>query len=240
MSGGLRKGLAVQDSNPGSDPDPQKAGSDPDLGSRIPPPRSRLIGVLISGRGSNLQALIDAAAAGTLGGTIAVVISNKPLAPGLERARAAGIETLVLDHRASASRDEYDRAVARVLQDRGVELVCLAGFMRLIGPPLLEAFRDAILNVHPSLLPSFPGVDAQRQALEHGVKISGATVHLVTGELDGGPIVLQSAVPVRDDDTVDMLSARILIEEHRIYPDAVRILLGRQWRLEGRRVLRPQ
>ena len=213
-------------------------GSDP--GSRIPDPGSRLLGVLISGRGSNLQALIDAAAAGTLGGTIAVVISNKPLAPGLERARAAGIETLVLDHRTSPSRDDYDRALARALQDRGVNLVCLAGFMRLIGPPLLEAFPDAILNVHPSLLPSFPGVDAQRQALEHGVKISGATVHLVTGELDGGPIVLQSAVPVRDDDTVEMLSARILIEEHRIYPDAVRIVLERQWRLDGRRVLRPR
>ena len=133
-----------------------------------------------------------------------------------------------------------DRALARALQDRGVELVCLAGFMRLIGPPLLEAFPDAILNVHPSLLASFPGVDAQRQALEHGVKISGATVHLVSGELDGGPIVLQSAVPVRDDDTVEMLSARILIEEHRIYPDAVRIVLERQWRLDGRRVLRPR
>jgi phosphoribosylglycinamide formyltransferase-1 len=242
MSGGLRKGLAVQDSTPGSDPAPRRAGSDPDPdpGSRIPDSRSRLIGVLISGRGSNLQALIDAAAAGTLGGTIAVVISNKALAPGLERARAAGIESLVLDHRGYPSRDEYDRALARALNDRGVSLVCLAGFMRLIGPPLLDAFHHAILNVHPSLLPSFPGVDAQRQALEHGVKISGATMHLVTSELDGGPIVLQSAVPVRDDDTVETLSARILIEEHRIYPDAVRIVLERQWRIEGRRVLRAQ
>lgn len=196
----------------------------------------RAIGVLISGRGSNLQALIDAAAAGTLGAQIAIVISNKPNAPGLEKARSAGIETLVLDHRAFPSRDEYDAALARALVDRGVSLVCLAGFMRLIGPPLLAAFPNAILNVHPSLLPAFPGVDAQRQALDHGVKVSGATVHLVTGELDGGPIVLQSAVPVRDDDTVDMLSARILIEEHRIYPEAVRIILSGQWRLEGRRV----
>jgi phosphoribosylglycinamide formyltransferase-1 len=196
----------------------------------------RTIGVLISGRGSNLQALIDAAAAGTLGAQIAIVISNKPNAPGLEKARSAGIDTLVLDHRAFPSRDEYDAALARALLDRGVSLVCLAGFMRLIGPPLLAAFPNAILNVHPSLLPAFPGVDAQRQALDHGVKVSGATVHLVTGELDGGPIVLQSAVPVRDDDTVDMLSARILIEEHRIYPEAVRIILSGQWRLEGRRV----
>jgi phosphoribosylglycinamide formyltransferase 1 len=192
---------------------------------------------LISGRGSNLQALIDAIGGGTLAARIVVVISNKPDAGGLDRAHAAGIETLCLDHRASASRDEYDVNVARELQARRVSLVCLAGFMRLVGPRLLEAFPNAILNVHPSLLPAFPGVDAQRQALEHGVKVSGATVHLVTGELDGGPIVLQSAVPVRDDDTVDLLSARILIEEHRIYPQAVRVILDGGWRVEGRRFL---
>jgi phosphoribosylglycinamide formyltransferase-1 len=194
------------------------------------------VGVLISGRGSNLQALIDAAAAGTLGAEIAVVISNQATAAGLARARAAGIETLVLDHREFRSRDDYDAHVGQALATRGVSLVCLAGFMRLIGPPLLRAFPNAILNVHPSLLPAFPGVAAQRQALEHGVKISGATVHLVTGELDGGPIVLQSAVPVRDDDTVDVLSARILIEEHRIYPEAVRLILDGRWRLDGRRI----
>jgi phosphoribosylglycinamide formyltransferase-1 len=194
------------------------------------------VGVLISGRGSNLQALIDAAAAGTLGAEIAVVISNQVTAAGLTRARAAGIETLVLDHREFRSRDDYDAHVGQALATRGVSLVCLAGFMRLIGPPLLRAFPNAILNVHPSLLPAFPGVAAQRQALEHGVKISGATVHLVTGELDGGPIVLQSAVPVRDDDTVDVLSARILIEEHRIYPEAVRLILDGRWRLDGRRI----
>jgi phosphoribosylglycinamide formyltransferase 1 len=193
--------------------------------------------VLISGRGSNLQALIDAGTAGSVGGKIAVVISNKPNAAGLDRARAAGIDTLVLDHRAFPSRDDYDAELAQALRARDVSVVCLAGFMRLIGPALLRAFPDAILNVHPSLLPAFPGVEAQRQALEHGVKISGATVHLVTGDLDGGPIVLQSAVPVRDDDTVDLLSARILIEEHRIYPEAVRIILDRRWRLDGRRVL---
>ena len=194
--------------------------------------------MLISGRGSNLQALIDAISAGTLNAEIAVVISNKASAAGLDRARAAGIETLVLDHRAFASRDDYDRAMAEALRSRQVALVCLAGFMRLIGPRLLDEFPHAIVNIHPSLLPAFPGVDAQRQALEHGVKVSGATVHLVTGELDGGPIVLQSPVPVRDDDTADLLAARILLEEHRLYPEAVRIVLDGRWKLEGRRFLR--
>jgi phosphoribosylglycinamide formyltransferase-1 len=199
----------------------------------------RRIGVLISGRGSNLQALIDAIARGTLDATIAVVISNKAAAAGLDRARTAGIDTLVLDHRAFPTRDDYDRALAAALRDRGVSLVCLAGFMRLVGPPLLEAFPEAILNIHPSLLPAFPGIDAQRQAIEHGVKISGATVHLVTGELDGGPIVMQSAVPVLEDDTPETLSARILREEHRLYPEAVGLILDRQWRVDGRRLSRP-
>ena len=194
--------------------------------------------MLISGRGSNLQALIDAIAERRLDAEIAVVISNKEQAPGLERARAAGIRTLVLDHRAFPSRDAFDAEMSRELRARGVRLVCLAGFMRLIGPPLLDAFPNAILNVHPSLLPAFPGVDAQRQAFDHGVKVSGATVHLVTGELDGGPIVLQSAVPVRDDDTPDVLAARILIEEHRIYPEAVQIILDGGWRIDGRRFVR--
>jgi phosphoribosylglycinamide formyltransferase-1 len=193
--------------------------------------------VLISGRGSNMQALIDAVAAGSLDAQIAVVISNRADAPGLDRARDAGIEALCLDHRGHASRDDYDRALAAALGARGVSLVCLAGFMRLIGTPLLDAFPDAILNVHPSLLPAFPGVDAQRQALEHGVTITGATVHLVTRELDGGPIVIQSAVPVHADDTVDRLSARILAEEHRIYPQAVRTILDGGWRVEGRRFI---
>jgi phosphoribosylglycinamide formyltransferase-1 len=198
------------------------------------------IGVLISGRGSNLQALIDAIDEGLLAARIAVVISNRSDAGGLDRARAAGIDTLVVDHRAFPTRDAFDRAVAAELGARRVVLVCLAGFMRLVGAPLLEAFPNAILNVHPSLLPAFPGVDSQRQALEHGVKIAGASVHLVTRELDGGPIVLQAAVPVRDDDTAETLAARILIEEHRIYPDAVRIVLGGGWRIEGRRFLRPR
>ena len=195
--------------------------------------------MLISGRGSNLQALIDAIAAGTLKAHVAIVISNKADAAGLERAHAAGIDTMILDHRAFASRDDYDAAIAHELSARGVSLVCLAGFMRLVGPRLLEAFPNAILNIHPSLLPAFPGVNAQRQALDHGVKITGATVHLVTGELDAGPIVVQAPVAVRDDDTVDILSARILIEEHRLYPEAVRIILDGRWQVEGRRFMRP-
>ena len=212
--------------------------SDPNREPRSANHEARRIAVLISGRGSNLQALIDAIAERRLDAQIAVVLSNKANAPGLERARAAGIETLVVDHRAFPSRDAFDAAVAQELRARGVRLVCLAGFMRLIGPPLLDAFPNAILNVHPSLLPAFPGVDAQRQAFDHGVKISGATVHLVTGELDAGPIVVQSAVPVRDDDTADILSARILIEEHQLYPQAVQIILDGGWRVEGRRFVR--
>jgi phosphoribosylglycinamide formyltransferase-1 len=201
---------------------------------------ARKIGVLISGRGSNLQALIDAIAERRLAAQIAVVISNRPDAGGLARAHAAGIETLVIEHRSFPSRDEFDRALAQELRTRGVSVVCLAGFMRLIGPQLLEAFPQAILNIHPSLLPAFPGVDAQRQALAYGVKVAGATVHLVTPELDGGPIIVQASVPVRDDDTVETLSARILIEEHRIYPEAVRVLLEGGCTVDGRRFKRSQ
>lgn len=193
------------------------------------------IGVLISGRGSNLQALIDAIDDRRLRARVAVVISNKADAQGLLRAARAGIDALVLDHRAAPSRDAYDRQLAQELRARGVRIVCLAGFMRLIGAPLLEAFPNAILNVHPSLLPAFPGVDAQRQALQYGVKVTGATVHLVTKELDGGPILLQAAVPVLDGDSVDTLSARILEQEHRLYPLAVQMLLDGDWRLEDRR-----
>jgi phosphoribosylglycinamide formyltransferase-1 len=196
------------------------------------------LGVLISGRGSNLQALIDAIGDGRLDAQIAVVISNQDGAQGLDRARAAGIETLVVSHRGWPSRDEYDRALARELRARDVGLVCLAGFMRLVGPPLIDAFPNAILNIHPSLLPAFPGVDAQRQALAHGVKVSGVTVHLVTPELDAGPIVLQRTVEVRDDDTPDTLAARILVEEHRAYPDAVKMMLNGEWTIDGRRFVR--
>lgn len=191
--------------------------------------------MLISGRGSNLQALIDAIASGSLLARIAIVISNRAQAAGLQRAERAGIETLVLNHRDFPDRASFDTAVASELRSRGVEVVCLAGFMRLIGPPLLDAFPQAILNIHPSLLPAFPGVDAQAQAIAHGVKVSGATVHFVTGELDAGPIILQSAVRVEDGDTPASLSARILDVEHRLYPEAVRKVLAGGWRIEGRR-----
>lgn len=203
------------------------------IGSATP----AVLGVLISGRGSNLQALIDAARVGTLGGQIGVVISNRPGVAGLARAEAAGIETLVMPHQLSGSRADYDRALASALKARGVTLVCLAGFMRLLGPDFCHSFPDAVLNIHPSLLPSFPGVDAQRQALLHGVKVSGATVHFVTPELDAGPIVAQGCIPVRHDDTEDSLAERILDVEHRLYPEAVRRVLAGGWRIDGRRVI---
>jgi phosphoribosylglycinamide formyltransferase 1 len=193
------------------------------------------IAVLISGRGSNLQSILDATANGRLHATVALVISNRPGAPGLLRAREAGAEAVCVEPRGYGDRDAYDRAIVTLLRSHAIDLVCLAGFMRLVGPSLLDAFPNRILNVHPSLLPSFPGLDAQRQALSHGVRITGATVHLVTGELDGGPIVCQAAVPVLGDDTVDTLSARILVEEHRIYPEAIACVLEGGWTIEGRR-----
>ena len=200
--------------------------------------QNRRIGVLISGRGSNLQAIIDSIAAGRLDAEIAVVVSNRANAAGLERARAAGIETLYIDHKRYPSREAFDLAVVAALRQRGVSLVCLAGFMRLLSAAFVEAFPNRILNIHPSLLPAFVGLDGQRQAWEYGVKVSGATVHVVTPELDAGPIVLQAVVPVRDDDTPDTLAARILAEEHRIYPEAVGIMLAGGWRIEGRRFIR--
>jgi phosphoribosylglycinamide formyltransferase-1 len=199
---------------------------------------SRRIAVLISGRGSNLQSIVDAIRARTLDATLAVVISNRAEAAGLLRAREAGVEAVFLDPKAHATRDAYDRALAGALQSRGVDWVGLAGYMRLVGAPLLEAFPQRILNIHPSLLPSFPGLEAQRQALEHGVRVSGATVHLVTADLDAGPIVLQAAVPVLETDTVESLSARILVEEQRLYPEALRVVLAGGWRIAGRRFMR--
>ena len=199
---------------------------------------NRRLGVLISGRGSNLQALIDAIDDRRLNATIAVVISNREDAPGLERARGAGIETVYLDHRGWPSREDFDRALVGELQARSVTLVCLAGFMRIFTPLMVQAFPNAILNIHPALLPSFPGLHPQRQALLHGVKVSGVTVHLVTEELDAGPIVLQRSVPVMDHDTEESLAARILVEEHRAYPEAVQMMLDGGWRVEGRRFVR--
>jgi phosphoribosylglycinamide formyltransferase-1 len=194
------------------------------------------VGVLISGRGSNLQALLDAAAADRLGGRVVVVISNVADAPGLERARRAGVPAIVQDHRGRA-REDHDRALLEHLLAHRVDLVCLAGYMRLLSPVLVRAYPGRVLNVHPSLLPAFPGLEAQRQAWEHGVKVSGATVHLVDEGLDTGPIVLQEAVPVLAGDTPHALAARILEAEHRIYPEAVRLVLSGRLAREGRRLV---
>jgi len=194
------------------------------------------VGVLVSGRGSNLQALIATAREGRLGGEVAVVISNVADAPALDKARAVGVPALVCDHRGQP-REEHDRRMLGVLQEHGVDLVCLAGYMRLLSSPFLAAWPHRVVNIHPSLLPAFPGLGAQRQAWEHGVKVAGATVHLVEEALDAGPIVMQEAVAVRADDTPDTLAGRILEAEHRIYPRAVRLLLGGRWHLEGRRFI---
>ena len=166
-----------------------------------------------------------------------MAVSNVPEAGGLAIARGAGIESLTMSHREYTSREAYDRALVSALRARGVQLVCLAGFTRLLGPAFCESFPSAVLNIHPSLLPSFPGTDAQRQAVDHGVKVSGATVHFVTPELDAGPIVAQRAVPVLDDDTPETLAARILTVEHEIYPEAVERILWEPWQIVGRRVV---
>ena len=197
---------------------------------------SKRLGVLVSGRGSNLQALIDAARAGRLGGEIVAVVSNVEDAPALDRAHAAGIPAIFRDHRGRV-REDFDREIAGLLRKHRVDLVCLAGFMRLLSAEFVAAFAGRIVNVHPSLLPAFPGKDAQRRALEHGVKVSGATVHLVDESLDSGPIVMQEAVPVLDSDDAESLAARILVAEHRIYPLAVAALLAGRHRLEGRRLI---
>jgi len=202
---------------------------------------SKHIGVLISGRGSNLQAIIDAIAEKRLNADVAIVISNRADAAGLDRAKQAGIETLVVDHQDKKrfpAREDYDRELVTQLTNRNVGLVCLAGFMRLLSPIFLDAFADRILNIHPSLLPAFPGVNAQYQAWEHGVKYAGVTVHLVTAELDGGPIVVQRTVRVRDTDDADTLAARILEQEHLAYPEAIQVVLDGGWRVEGRRFLK--
>lgn len=195
------------------------------------------LALLISGRGSNLRAVAQAIDDGRVNGIIRVVVSNRADAAGLEWARAQAIETLVLPHQDSPSRGAYDEVLVQALKSRGVRLVCLAGFMRVLGPAFCEAFPQAVLNVHPSLLPSFPGADAQAQALAHGVRVSGVTVHFVTPELDAGPIIQQSAVLVRDDDTCETLSARILVEEHRVYPEAIQRIIAGGWHVDGRRVV---
>lgn len=192
---------------------------------------------MLSGRGSNFEALADSVAAGHLpNAEIAIVLSNREGAPGIERARARGIEARVIPSK-GLEREAYDKLVVAALREKNVDLVCLAGYMRLLSPHFVKAFPQAILNIHPSLLPSFPGLESQRQALEHGAKFSGCTVHFVDENLDAGPIVLQAVVPILDNDTPETLSERILHEEHRIYSEAVRIVLEGRYRLDGRRVL---
>jgi phosphoribosylglycinamide formyltransferase-1 len=197
----------------------------------------RSLGVLISGRGSNLQAILDAIRSGALDARVRVVVSNNPAARGLDRAEIAGVPTKVLSHKDYRSREEFDEAVVEILREHEVEVVCLAGFTRILSPVLVRAFPRRILNIHPSLLPAFVGLHAQRQALEHGVKVTGATVHLVDEELDHGPILLQRAVPVLEGDDEETLSARILEQEHRIYPEAIRLVLEGKVEIEGRRAL---
>jgi len=196
------------------------------------------IGVLLSGRGSNFEALADSVAAGRIpNAEIAIVISNREGAPGIQRAESRGIRTRVIPSK-GLEREAYDRQVVAVLSEHKVDLICLAGYMRLLSPYFVAAFPNRILNIHPSLLPSFPGLESQRQALEYGVKFAGCTVHFVDENLDAGPIVLQAIVPVEDKDTEESLSARILKEEHRIYSEAVRIVLDGKFKIEGRRILR--
>jgi len=195
------------------------------------------IGVLLSGRGSNFEALADSVAAGRIpNAEIALVLSNREGAPGIDRARARGIPTRVIPSK-GLEREAYDKLVVAALKEERVDLVCLAGYMRLLSAYFVRAFPNRILNIHPSLLPAFPGLEAQRQALEHGAKFSGCTVHFVDENLDAGPIILQAVVPIEDADTPETLAERILREEHRIYSEAVRIVLDGHYRIEGRRVL---
>jgi phosphoribosylglycinamide formyltransferase 1 len=194
------------------------------------------IGVLASGRGSNLQAIIDAIEEGTLNAILAVVISNKAEAPALERARRHGAPAVFLDPRATADREAYDRVILEQLRRHDVELVALAGYMKIVTAVLIEAYANRMMNIHPSLLPAFPGLGAQKQALDWGVKVSGCTVHFVTDEVDAGPIIRQAALPILEEDTEETLAARILVEEHRIYPQALQLFAEKRLTVEGRKV----
>ena len=199
-------------------------------------PSKLRLGALASGGGTNLQSIIDRCDDGTLNAEIVLVVSNNPQAGALDRARKAGIPCLCIDHREFADREEFDRAVVAALQEAGVELVVLAGFMRIISGVFLEAFPERIMNIHPALLPAFPGLHVQRKALEYGARFAGCTVHLVDGGVDTGPIIIQAVVAVLDDDTEESLAARILQQEHRIYPRAIQLFAEGRLRIEGRRV----
>jgi len=195
------------------------------------------LGVLISGSGTNLQAIIDRSVAGELQAEVVCVISNRAEAFGLERARTQGIPALHIAHKSFSNRSDYDAAVVKALKEYNVDLVVLAGFMRIVTPVLLDAFPNRVMNIHPALLPSFPGLDAQKQALDYGAKVSGCTVHFVDSGTDTGPIILQTAVPVLEDDTEETLSQRIHAEEHKLYPAAIRLFAEGRLQVEGRRVL---
>ena len=195
------------------------------------------VGVLASGRGSNLQAILDACARPGFPARVALVLSDRERAVALERGRAAGVEARWVNPKDFGDREAFDLALVRELQARGIGLVCTAGFMRILSPAFVRAFAGRVLNIHPSLLPAFPGLHAQRQALEHGVKVAGATVHFMDEGVDTGPIVLQAAVPVEPDDTEETLSARILVQEHRIYPEAIRLFAEGRLRTVGRKVI---
>ena len=195
------------------------------------------LGILLSGRGTNFMAIADNVAKGLIPAEIALVVSNRPGAPGLEEAERRGLPTRMIPSK-GLEREQYDRLVVEALRSQSVDMVCLAGFMRLLSPYFVSQFPSRILNIHPSLLPAFPGLEAQRQALEHGVKITGCSVHFVDENLDAGPIIVQATVPILDDDTVETLSARILKEEHRIYSEAINLILSGNWKIAGRRVIR--
>lgn len=194
------------------------------------------LGILASGGGTNLQAIIDQCLAGLISAEVAVVLSNKPQAGALDRARQAGIPVKIVEHRTHPDREAFDQAMVDILKNSGVELVVLAGFMRILTPVFLEAFPQRIMNIHPALLPAFPGIHAQRQALDYGVKVAGCTVHFVDPGVDSGPIIIQAAVPVQDDDDETTLSKRILEQEHQIYPRAIQLFAEGRLRIEGRRV----
>jgi phosphoribosylglycinamide formyltransferase-1 len=202
---------------------------------RSPRKRGR-VAVFLSGRGSNFMAIRGAVLKGEIGADISLVLSNKADAPGLLKAREWGLETLCLDPKLFGSREDYDRAIIKELLARGVDLVCLAGYMKVLTPELCDAFKHRIVNIHPALLPAFPGLHVQQKAIEWGVRFSGCTVHFVAAEVDMGPIILQAAVPVLQDDTEDTLAARILVEEHRIYPEAVKLYFEGRLEVRGRRV----
>lgn len=199
-------------------------------------PEKIRLGVLVSGSGTNLQSILDACREGRIDAEVVIVISNKPEAYALERARRAGVETMVLESKGFPTREDYDRELAKVLKSRNVELVILAGFMRIVTSALINEYPMRIMNIHPALLPSFPGLHAQRQALEYGVKFSGCTVHFVTETVDAGPIIIQAVVPVYENDTEESLRQRILEQEHRIYPQAIQLFAEGRLKVEGRRV----